>query len=269
MNFSSQDLPELLQPYVKHLFHYENFQPDHNIERVIPTGEVFLIFELDGITRHTYDNKTLEVNSTFNKVWISGTQKSFITISAHEDSEMLVVQFEAGGALPFIHTSLNEFHNEIIPAEQILGEEILELHADMMKGKNGYVKMDIAESWLVERYKPELNPPKYLLEIFERLRDTPEREMNELLESYPHTQKHLIAQFKKYLGLTPKAYHRILRFNRLLQSLQNQQNINWTEVAHEFGYSDQSHFIKEFQTFSGFNPSEFINNDYQNDEPNF
>ena len=41
--------------------------PDHSIEKVVPTGHVFLIFELDGYTRHTYDNDSLKENASYTK----------------------------------------------------------------------------------------------------------------------------------------------------------------------------------------------------------
>ena len=94
-------------------------------------------------------------------------------------------------------------------------------------------------------------------------------EASNINDSYPKTQKHLIAQFKKHFGLTPKVFHRIFRFNKILLQIQNKNLLNWSDIAYEFGYSDQSHFIKEFKEFSGFNPQEFIKAEYHKEEPNF
>jgi len=69
-----------------------------------------------------------------------------------------------------------------------------------------------------------------------------------------------------HFGLTPKVFHRIFRFNEILKQLQGKQHLVWAQIAYEFGYSDQSHFIKEFKEFSGFNPQEFINSEYHRDE---
>ena len=45
--------------------------------------------------------------------------------------------------------------------------------------------------------------------------------------------------------------------------------IVWTDIVYETGYADQSHFIKEFQEFCGFNPSKYIKNEYHTSIPNF
>ena len=89
------------------------------------------------------------------------------------------------------------------------------------------------------------------------------------MAKYPRSQKHLIHLFKKYIGLTPKWYQRILRFNDLLKQIQNKENIAWADIAYRCGYTDQSHFIKEFKHFSGFNPREFIKKEFHQDKPNF
>ncbi|MFT6865814.1 MAG: hypothetical protein ACJA08_000639 [Cyclobacteriaceae bacterium] len=54
--------------------------PDHSVEHVVPTGQIFIIFELDGFTRNTFDNKILKSNNTFTKVWVSGMHKNYISI---------------------------------------------------------------------------------------------------------------------------------------------------------------------------------------------
>ncbi len=105
--------------------------------------------------------------------------------------------------------------------------------------------------------------------ILQQFKTQPLSNHQTIVKNYPRTQKHLIEQFKKFCGLTPKVLHRIFRFNDILQQIQNKQNISWSQVAYLSGYSDQSHFIKEFKEFSGFNPNEFIDRAFNEGEPNF
>ena len=263
---------QLSEPHSAHIeamFHYKDFVPDHSIERVVPTGHIFIIFELDGIPRHTFDNETLKPNATFTKVWISGQQKHYISISAEKNSEMFVIQFKTLGALPYFGKGIAGLNDRVVPAEEILGERILQLHEELLAAPDSQAKFDAATTWLNERFDPELNPPEELLEFAGTLAAHPSADISELAASYPKTHKHLISQFKQYSGLTPKAYHRILRFNDILQKVRQQQHIGWSDIAYQCGLSDQSHFIREFRHFSGFNPSEFIRLDFQDQEPNF
>ena len=62
---------------------------------------------------------------------------------------------------------------------------------------------------------------------------------------------------RKIVGISPKLYQRIMRFNMALQYIRrNKCCCNWSEVASRFGYYDQTHFIKEFKLFYGKTPAE-------------
>jgi hypothetical protein len=81
--FETHLLTKLLKEYVESIFHFKEFMREHAIERVVPTGHIFIIFELDGLVRNTFDNETLTPNGVFTKVWISGMHKKHLSISAH------------------------------------------------------------------------------------------------------------------------------------------------------------------------------------------
>lgn len=68
--------------------------------------------------------------------------------------------------------------------------------------------------------------------------------------------------FKKYVGLSPKFFTRIIRFSYIFQLIQ-ENNQSWTGLAYEASFFDQSHFIRNFKDFTGENPS-----DYSFDEKN-
>jgi len=269
MKFETHILKGTLSKYIESIFHFKDFVPDHSIERVVPTGHIFIIFELDGFERHTFDKDTLKSNATFTKVWISGMHKNYLSISAHQKSEMLVIQFKPFGSYPFFHFPIHELNEKVLSAEKIFGNEILELREEILKKQTSKEKFNITESWLAKRFQQDKIPSTKLLNILEKLQIESEANYSQVVENYSKTQKHLIDQFKKYFGLTPKVFHRISRFNNILQLINNKQTVSWSQIAYQFGYSDQSHFIKEFKEFSGFNPQEFIKQDFTQDEVNF
>ncbi len=72
MIFKTHIIGKPLIDYVESIFYFKEFKPDHSIERVVPTGYLFIIFELDGFVRNTFDNESLEPNGNYNNVWVSG-----------------------------------------------------------------------------------------------------------------------------------------------------------------------------------------------------
>jgi AraC-like DNA-binding protein len=64
--------------------------------------------------------------------------------------------------------------------------------------------------------------------------------------------------FQKEVGLTPKLFCRVRRFQRVLRCIQKGLAFDWTQIALECGYYDQAHFIHDFHAFSGINPSAYL-----------
>ena len=266
MIFETYNIPGPFNRYLEAIFHFKNFVPDHSVERVVPTGHSFLIFELDGIPRNTFDNRSLKPNAVFTKVWVSGMHKHYISISAHQNSEMFVMQFKPYGARPFLHLPINELNNKVVSGETIFGDEIFQLRDRLIAAEGPEKKFEQSKLWLEQRYREEQAPKSEIIEIAEDLISQPAHPYGQIIQKYSKTQKHLISEFKKFCGLTPKMFHRILRFNEILAQVQKEEKISWPQIAYQCGFSDQSHFIKEFRAFSGFNPQEFIRHDFHKEE---
>ncbi len=269
MKFETCDLQSPLTAYIESIFHFQDFVPSHSVERVVPTGHVYIIFELDGIPRNTFNNETLEPKATYTKVWISGVHRNYISISAHEDSEMFVIQFKPFGAYPFFHFPIETINEQVLASEVLFDGELLNLRQQLLLKLTSREKFQLATKWLNNRFENEKSPPIEFINVLKSLENKAAIDCDQILSNYPNTRKHLINQFKKYTGLTPKYYLRILRFNEILQQIKHRQKITWTQIAYQSGFSDQAHFIKEFKHFSGFNPTEFIAQEYHKEEPNF
>jgi transcriptional regulator GlxA family with amidase domain len=64
--------------------------------------------------------------------------------------------------------------------------------------------------------------------------------------------------FRTEVGLSPKLYHRIARFQNVLRQVQQGYPGEWADVAQTCGYFDQAHLIHDFQAFSGLTPSLYL-----------
>ena len=70
--------------------------------------------------------------------------------------------------------------------------------------------------------------------------------------------KKLERLFYTEVGLSPKTFIRITRFQEVFKKIRQQGVKDLTGLAYEYGYYDQSHFIRDFQAFSGVNPRKFF-----------
>jgi methylphosphotriester-DNA--protein-cysteine methyltransferase len=65
-------------------------------------------------------------------------------------------------------------------------------------------------------------------------------------------------RFKAITGFTPKLLARLIRFEALRDRLLHVPVTRSTDLAYDFGYTDQTHLIREFKTFAGRTPTQFI-----------
>ena len=69
--------------------------------------------------------------------------------------------------------------------------------------------------------------------------------------------RQLERHFLEHVGITPKTYSRLIRFDRVVRDIASRGARSWTQFALEHGYTDQAHFINEFKEFAGITPVEF------------
>jgi AraC-like DNA-binding protein len=80
----------------------------------------------------------------------------------------------------------------------------------------------------------------------------------QLSEHIGYSQKHFIDLFRKQVGVAPKQYLKIMRFQKAILEAETSHSINWSQLALDSGFYDQAHFIHDFKEFSGFTPNEYL-----------
>lgn len=65
-------------------------------------------------------------------------------------------------------------------------------------------------------------------------------------------------KFLSKVGLSPKYYARIRRISYICHLMAGKRQTNWPRLLHSCGYYDQAHFIKDFKTFLGRTPSDYL-----------
>lgn len=264
--------PDALLPFIDSIIYFKGYTPEHSIERVVPDGHTYLIFELDNMPRHTFDNDTLEPNKEFTKAWVSGMQSSYISISAMPDSEMYVFRFKPGGIYPFIQKDLDSISDSVIPAESFFGEAIFEFREQLLGADSPEEKFSLGEEWAQTKLEQGVRIDDSIHAAVSKIMSDPqfwEISLKDIIDESGYSQKHFISLFKKYVGLSPKYFQRILRFQEIMMKTQNKEQISWPSISSDCGFYDQAHFIREFKKFSGYNPGEFIVEQEDHDAPNF
>ena len=112
--------------------------------------------------------------------------------------------------------------------------------------------ISLIEQWLSARIRPSLNIKRIGASLSALLR-TPSISIENLAGIACLGKKQYGRLFREYVGMNPKEYGRIVRFQRALRMMQLGSR-DYTGIAYSSGYSDQSHFIRDFRQFSGMTP---------------
>ncbi|MBX3083244.1 MAG: AraC family transcriptional regulator [Anaerolineae bacterium] len=81
--------------------------------------------------------------------------------------------------------------------------------------------------------------------------------MTELAATCHLSTSQLERRFKQFTSMTPKQLSRLVRFGAVVESLLTNPNQSPNDLAFNFGYADQSHFIHDFKSFAGYTPGDY------------
>ncbi|MEM7345657.1 MAG: DUF6597 domain-containing transcriptional factor, partial [Chloroflexota bacterium] len=215
-------------------------------EKVLPMGRIDLMINLG--SPHKVVNKT-----NFNKFdlhkesWVSGFQTEYIVIEALAETNMVGIRFKPGGAYPFFDLPISEVSNQVVDMDLIWGNLIEEIRERLFEAKTTGERFKLLEVTLLKKLAFDLSSWQTVQFAVNQI-SQPSHFSTVKALSYQMgiSQKHLISQFNKMVGVSPKSLARILKFNTVLDSIDPTQPINWADIAHQCHYYDQAHFNKDF-----------------------
>ncbi|MFZ1304628.1 MAG: helix-turn-helix domain-containing protein [Ferruginibacter sp.] len=253
-----------LNQFIESFIYYRDYNPVHSVDRFLPDGNVNIIFDLTDYPKHIYDNETLKEIQACRNVWFSGIRNKYITIPSGKDSEMFIINFHKGRSYPFVQMPLYELTDSVVDAELVLTNDILDMREMILASSLLAQKFYVAENYLLKKFRDKLIVNPFIEFAVNSIISSPNQmSIEEIAGKVGYSQKHLIKLFKDNVGLTPKGFLKVIRFQKAIEEIAAAKQINWTGIAYECGYYDQAHFINDFKTFSGFTPEEYLQKQYE------
>jgi len=227
-------------------------------EKILPLPGLDLKINFGGGFQ-VYDADQSKPFTTLTESWVLGLWTKSHVVDWPEDLQYVGVNFKPGGAYPFLGLRLSELQNQVVSLDALWGRFAAELRERLYAAPTIQARFALLEKILLARLRgipPGLEPVQYAVAEIARHHGT--LSIRRLSDSMGMSQKHLIVQFKQMAGCTPKELGRLYRFGDILASIDPTQPVNWTLVAHQFYFHDQSHFIRDFREFSGHTPSDYL-----------
>jgi AraC-like DNA-binding protein len=255
--------PMALRPYIVHYMIYENATHDleNNPFRALPNGRTELFFHLNGSQVEFHDNKSrFQLSSFLAGIFrLDYPMKIKISCPSH-CFKSLSITFTGKGINGLLDVCIFELTNRIIDVESFWGQEGDKLISQLSLAQTDQNRIHILNNFFLARlYKKKATDQREFLKIIEFLENKYGRiTVDELARYLDLSYKSIYRKFYNNIGMCPKNYLRIIRFNRACRLLTQFPNINWGELVYRCGYYDQAHFIKEFKTIMKESPSHFM-----------
>jgi AraC-like DNA-binding protein len=243
---------QLFAPYVKHYWFLRTDVASLVTQRVFPTGFISLVFHR-GERLYSLQKNNLHPHS-----FLCGQETGYSDLTYSGMVNMVSVVFQSIGAKTFFGMPMNEVKEQAVEIDALSDPQLRELEKQLSNITDNKICVKHIEQFLLKRiYRFEEYNVKRLASVIQSINGG-QMEIASLAGIACLGYKQFKRIFTDYVGTNPKDYLRIIRFQKALHFLQTNPQISLTSLAYECDYYDQSHFIKEFKTFSGYTPGEYL-----------
>lgn len=247
--------PQLLGDYVDVFEVYEIDDHLTHPMHVLPLGVVQVFFQFDGQVRHS--TSFTEGWETRPEVFVAGPYDRSYLLTAQKGMSMFSIRFHPGKYRYFFDQPINFLRNSLVPLSNIWGKKGGDLAEQMVHAGSHEARCIICEQFLLSNLKHLYRSPIELaVHIILKQRGMVK------VEDLCYTANLSIAQFRKRftaeMGLSPKEYRKLVRIDALRKYQNRHPHLSLTNLAHRFGYHDQSHFIRDFRSIAGLSPKKYF-----------
>ena len=251
-----------LQPYVRcyALREFDTMGADM-VKPIHAMHEFYMTFFLKGTTLlHFKENKTTAFSQ--NDSWALGLQTEYKgNLIFNGKYSIFTIQFKPNGFYKIFGVPMVFFTDQIHISEDVFGKDIHLLH-EQLHGSESIMRMAYyAENFLITfLLKSKVSDPYNRINSASGLILQHAGNIN-IEQLACHTNMSLRRfeiNFNEQVGVPPKLFARMTRFNHAIKLKQMQPEKHWISIAYECNYHDQMHLIKDFKEFGGEAPLTFF-----------
>jgi AraC-like DNA-binding protein len=259
MLFRSYKPAPPLSDFIENFWLYDGYESPHFRERIFPSGTFELVFNLRDDELRIYKATQPDQCAHFSGAIVSGPYHGFFATDTEEEASVMGVHFRPGGAFPFLGILADDLADSHIDLEDIWGRQASRARERLCGETSPKAKFRLLEELLLSRLSGSFEHHPAVSLALEGLRLNNSRAIvRKLARDAGLSDRRFIDVFRFEVGLKPKLFNRVQRFQRVLHLVHRVAEPDWRELAVEHGYFDQSHLIRDFLIFSGLTPADYL-----------
>jgi len=221
------------------------------------TGCLEVMFTLDGnVWEIKPDDKFVKTSPV--EVWGQILKPLMFRVSGY--SKVFGIRFHPSTPAFFFKDDISQFNDKVFDVASILGSSVSELHTQLEDANTIEQLIQLMDNFLLRKLSERSKSLNKISLVQQVMHELTRKDFYDNIENvagrYGITSRYLQKIFVQQTGMSPKLYSKITRFQNSIVMMGDQKT-SLTSVAYECGYFDQSHFIREFKSFTGILPSAF------------
>lgn len=250
MKFDKHFPVERLKRYIKYFVVSENEL--ENEYKVFPSSGLVIGFQYKGQLA-TIKNNT---ESKLTPAGITGISDTYKIFKNSADVGTVLVYFTEVGFSHFASHPTHELFNLSLSLDDIFEKrKVKEVEEKLAQACTDKQRIKVVEQFLLSQLK-DIETDKLVIEAVKLIYQSKGTiRIKELNEKLFISQSPFEKRFRKVVGTTAKKFASIVRFNSVLDNMNEAKTL--TEICYENNFFDQAHFIKDFKQFTGDTPENF------------
>jgi AraC-like DNA-binding protein len=225
------------------------------MQRVPASLEVVIGFEFGSLFTVDYRDGSSEPAHRIALVGSHCSPNATLSLGADVESFAIFLQPTALQRLLGIPT--HHVADRSYPAADVLGRQVEVLWAVLAEAAGFAERVRLAEQFLLWRL--DVASPTTIAHVaMETFRGHGRYRVEEMAGRASLSVRQFERQFERELGMPPKRFARIARFQFALDTKLVHPRRSWLDVAHTSGYYDQMHLVRDFQSLSGASPTQLL-----------
>ncbi|ASR49791.1 AraC family transcriptional regulator [Paenibacillus kribbensis] len=215
------------------------------VDRVLPDGCTDILLEYNPVTEH----QDISYCGTFTHPFVSARQ-------AGAETRIFAVRFFPGGGHYFHGMPIDLFTGSHFRLEDIWPESIAIIGERILEAQDFNERVRIMDEYLSQLLlRHRTNDCDLMKNLLHRIFVSGGSVgIKELAEREAISERQLNRKFGQWIGISPKKFSEVVRFQSVLRTIQNGGPLDWTELALEHGFFDQAHLSRDFRRFYGDSP---------------
>lgn len=225
------------------------------LQRVPASLEQILEFEFGTLPIVTYWNGTSEPVHRVSIIGAHSFPRASLRLSGGVESFAVFLQPVALGELFGIPAQ--QLVDRSFPACDVLGSQVEAMWSSLAHASNFDERVRLVELFLSRR--PRVVERTLIAGVaMVAFRGHGRIHVNEMAEGISLGVRQFERRFEREIGMPPKLFARIARFQSALDAKVATPSQTWRDVAHSGGYFDQMHLVRDFKSLSGISPTRLI-----------